>query len=262
MAVDTHVERARSRARAEREAIDDKLAAYEAFVRRVAETPPNRPPPSVAGITTDGGATHRPADASSDGCRSVRTAFDETIRPHSVADVDDAEPLLETVREEFTDGVAAALAPTTGATFTPELKELVLAEARSRRSEATAVQRALDREEAHLDGAAERVDAVVEWLVDANETALSDLGFDALRRRHETLAGHRDRCAAAARDRQEFLAGAANGGSGAVVGGQSLVQYLYWGFPVDHPVLATVAKLDATCRECQRAVRDHLVRRV
>jgi hypothetical protein len=27
-------------------------------------------------------------------------------------------------------------------------------------------------------------------------------------------------------------------------------------------VVATVTKLDAGCRECQRAVRDHLVRRV
>jgi hypothetical protein len=33
-------------------------------------------------------------------------------------------------------------------------------------------------------------------------------------------------------------------------------------FEVDHPVLATVARLDNTCKDCQRTVRDHLIRRV
>ncbi|OYR50821.1 hypothetical protein [Halorubrum sp. Ea8] len=54
-------------------------------------------------------------------CREVRRAFHETARPHSLADVDDAdaESLLETVRSEFTESVAVALAPTTDASSTP-----------------------------------------------------------------------------------------------------------------------------------------------
>jgi len=265
MAVDTYIEQARTRVRTERAAVDGKLDAYETFVRRVREVQPDQTPSSLAGITATGGTTHLSADASStDRCRTVRTAFAETVRPHSVDDVDDVdgtEPLRETIREEFTDTIAAALAPTTDASFTPELKRMVLAEARSREAEATALREALEREDAHLDGAADAAGEVIAWIVDANESPLTDLGFDALRRRHGTLADHRARCEAVARDRQEFLDGTTSNGLDAGVRHRSLVSYLYRDFPVDHPVLATVATLDDTCRDCQRAVRAHLVRR-
>lgn len=258
---DTDVDRARTRVRAEREAIDAKLDAYESFVGRVTQLQPDRTPSSAAGVPVAGG-THRSADASGgDRCRTVRTAFAETVRPHSVADVDGTEPLLETIREEFTDAVAAALAPTTETSFTPELKQLVLAEARSRRSEMSALRAALDEERAQLDEAADAVDDVVAWLVDADETPLTDLGFDALARRHEALAGHRDRCADLVRERQAFLRGQTSGGSEASVRHRRLVPYLYQELSVDHPLLATVARLDATCRACQRTVRAHIVRR-
>jgi hypothetical protein len=262
MAVDTYIEQAQGRVRAEQEAIDEKLNAYEMFIRRVQELQPDQTASSVAGLTTAGGATHISADASNtDGCRAVRTAFAETIRPHSVADLDESESLLETIREEFTDVTAVALAPTTEASLTPELKQMVHAEAQSRRSEAAALQKALEREEAHLNEAGAAVDEIIAWTVDMNETPLTDLGFDALQQRHETLTDHRDRCEEVARDRQEFLEGTTNNGLDAGVRHRSLIPYLYQDFPIDHPVLATVTKFDAICDECQRIVRDHLVRR-
>jgi hypothetical protein len=260
MAVDTYIEQARTRVRAEQAAIDEKLEAYETFIRRVRGLRPEQT--SSTGSITAAGATHLSTDTSStDRCRTVRTVFDETIRPHSTADIDDAESLLETIREEFTDAVAVALAPTTAASFTPDVKRLVLTEAQSRRSEATALRKALGREGARLDDSAEAVDDVIAWVVDVNETPLSDLGFEALKQRHETLADHRARCEEMAHDRQTFLQGTTNNGADAGVRHRYLMPYLYQDFPVDHPVLATVAKLDTTCRECQRTVRDHLVRR-
>ena len=263
MALNTHIEQARTRARAEQEAIDEMRDAYETFIRRVQKLKPDQTPSSVAGLTTVGGATYLSADASSaDDCQPVRRAFAETIRPHSVADIDETESLLETIREEFTDAIAVALAPTTEASFTPDLKRMIIAETQSRQSEATALQKALEGEEAHLDEAGSAVDDITAWIVDANETALTDLGFDALQQRHETLASHRDYCEEVARDRQEFLQKATNSGVDAGVRHRSLIPYLYQDFPVDHPVLATVATLDETCQECQRAVRSHLVRRV
>jgi len=164
--------------------------------------------------------------------------------------------------EEFTDAIAVALAPTTDASFTPDLKQMVLAEARSRRSEATALQKAFEREEAHLDDAGAAVDDIITWIVDANETPLTDFGFDALQQRHETLASHRDCCESVARNRQQYFEGTTNNGLDAGVRHRSLIPYLYQDLSVDHPVLATVATLDETCLECQRAVRTHLVRRV
>jgi hypothetical protein len=263
MAVDTYTEQARRRVRSEQEAIDEMLDAYETFIRRVRELQPDQAPSSVAGITTAGGVTQLSADASSaDGCQPVRRVFAETIRPHSVADIDETESLLETICGEFTDAIAVALAPTTEASFTPDLKRMVLAKAQSRQSEATALQKALEREETHLDDASDAVDDIVAWIVDANETPLTDLGFGALQQRHDALTDHRDRCEEVARDRQEFLQGTTNNGLDAGVRHRSLIPYLYQDFPVDHPVLATVATLDETCQECQRTVRDHLVRRV
>jgi hypothetical protein len=262
MAVDTDIGQARTRVRAEQETIGEKMDAYDTFIRRVTELQTDQTSSSTAGITTTGGTTHLSADASStDRCRTVRTAFAETIRPHCVADVDEAESLLETIREEFTDAIAVTLAPTTEASFTPKLKQMVLAEARSRRSEAAALQKALGREDAQLDDAAAAVDDITGWIVDANETPLTDLGFDALKQRHETLATHRGRCEDVARDRQAFLQETTNDGVDAGVRHRSLTPYLYQDFSVDYPVLATVAKLDKTCQGCQRTVRDHLVRR-
>lgn len=262
MPVETAIERARPRVRAEQEAVDARLAAYESFVGRVLDLQPERTPPSGGGVTT-AGATHLSTDPSgTDHCRAVRTAFAETVRPHSVADVADSESLLETIDEEFTGAVTVALAPTTEASFTPELKQMVLGEARSRRSETAALRTALVREDTSLDQAATTVDDIVEWVVDANETPLTDLGFDALERRHETLAGHRDRCEALARERQAFLQRTTNDGIEASVRHRDLVPYLYQDFQVDYPVLTTVAKLDGTCQSCQRTVRDHLTRRV
>lgn len=239
------------------------LEAYETFIRRVKELHSDRKPSSTAGITAAGGATHLSADASgTDRCRTVRTAFVEIIRPHSVADVDDPESLLETICEEFTDTIAVALAPTTEVSFTPDLKRMVLAEARSRQSEATALQKVLEREEVHLGDSDNTVDEIIAWIVDANETPLTDLSFDALQQRHETLASHRTYCEEVARDRQEFLQKTTNNGLDAGVRHQNLIPYLYQNFPADHPVLTTVATLDETCQERQRVVRDHLVRRV
>jgi hypothetical protein len=263
MVVDTYIEQARTRARSEQEAIAEMRDVYEAFIRRVQKQQPEKTPSSAAGLTTAGGVTHLSADGSgTDGCRTVRTAFAETIRPHSVADIDQTESLLETIREEFTDAIAVALTPTTEALFTPELKQMVLAEARSQQSEATALRKALEREEAHLEDASDAVDDIIAWIGDANETPLTDLGFDALQKRHETLTDHRDRCENVARARQAFLQKTTNNGVDAGVRHRSLIPYLYQDFPVNHPVLATVTTLDETCQECQRAVRDHLVRRV
>lgn len=42
------------------------------------------------------------AETDERGCRRVRRAFEETVRPHSTADVENGEPLLESVRADET----------------------------------------------------------------------------------------------------------------------------------------------------------------
>lgn len=260
MVVETYVTRAVERVVAEREAVDAKHEAFVTFADRVADLPTEPARSSAPGVTATTGA--RFAEASTDdGCRAVRTAFAETVRPHSVGDEDGDESLLAAVREEFTDAIAVALAPTTGAGFSGGLKRSLLAEADARRTETAVVGRALDRERSRLDDAAAAVDGITAWIADADGTPLADLGFDALRRRHRTLATHRERCEDLACERQAFLRGTTSRDAEAGVRHRSLVEYLYRDFPVDHPVLATAARLDAVCAECQRAVRAHLIRR-
>ncbi|WP_425499739.1 DUF7260 family protein [Halorarum halobium] len=119
--------------------------------------------------------------------------------------------------------------------------------------------RALEREAARLEDAGAVVDEITTWIAATDETPLSALDFDDLRARHETLAAHRERCAGLVRQRQAFLGSATSRGGEIGVSHRSLIPSVYRDFPVDHPLLATVARVDRTCAECQRAVRSHLV---
>ena len=127
--------------------------------------------------------------------KQVRELFTETVRPHSTADVDDPETLLETIGAELSEQVAMALAPQNATTgFTAGLKQGVLSETAQRRHELRAIERALDREKASLVETKDAIDEMLEWIVDANETDLTELGFEALRARNDRLDGFHDRC--------------------------------------------------------------------
>lgn len=174
MAVATHVHRALDAVAAEREAVAAKAEAYEAFAARVESVQPQRQPSTGGGIPAAGSlVTGR--SSRGEGCRTVRTAFAETIRPHSVADVDDAEPLLETIRSEFTGPIATALSPATEAAFGPELKQSLLARADARRRETLLMRTTLERERDQLADAVALLDRVTDWIATADETPLSDL---------------------------------------------------------------------------------------
>lgn len=256
---------ARDHAAAEREAVEAKRGAVERFRDRVAELPAQPSGGTDAGPTAGPGAgtgTLVRDRSTDDRCRTVRQAFAETVRPHSVADVDDpdTEPLLETVREELTDAVAVALAPTTEPSFSPGLKRAVLSASGTLHAETAVLGDAVDRETDRLEaatGTAEEVAAALAELPD-----LRPLGFEALHERHETLADCRERCERLADRRQSFL-GANTSRAGEVgISHRRLVPYLYDDLPVEHPVLATAARLDAACEARQRAVRRQLIRRV
>lgn len=259
MPVTTYVDRASERVDAEQDAVAAKQRAFDAFVDRVREIPAESMQPASGGVTATVGAPLDAETADVDRCRAVRTAAAETFHPECAGG--DDRSVLATVREELGDAVAAALSPTTDASFGPETKQAVLSEATNRRAKAVALRRALSAEATQLEAAGAVVEDVTAWIVEADETPLTALDFDALRRRHETLADHRDRCGELAEQRQAFLDSTTNEGVQAGVRHRSLIPYLYGDLPVDHPVLATVSRLDDACADCQRAVRTHLVRR-
>ncbi|QLH77217.1 hypothetical protein HZS55_07895 [Halosimplex rubrum] len=257
---DTHLHRARERVRAERDAFAAKVDAYEAFADRVAEIGTEMPT-AAPGVAVSGGGRRAGTPSTPDRCRRVRTAFDETVRPHSVADIDEPEPLTETLRAELPGTVAAALAPATETTFSPAVKRGVLGAVEARTGETETVLAALDREADGLSSAVALVEAATAWIAEAEETPLSEVGFDPLARRHRRLAGFEDRCEELASERQSTLAATTNQTPDAGVRHRDLVAFCYDELPVDYPVLSTVARLAETCRSCRRAVRTHLVRR-
>lgn len=278
MTVETHVDRARDRVAAERDATAGERRAYERFRSTVASIPTVSAPgtgagegsardgfgagtgagPAAGGVRAVAGGT---SAASTDGCRRVREAFAETVRPHSDRDGADGEPLLATVREELGDAVAVALSPKTDHGLTPPVASAIESAVGDRLAEIAVFDRTLKREAASLRSAHEAIREVTDWLTSADETPLSALGFDDLRRRHEALADRIETCEALLADRQADLDRTASRGGAVGIRHRSTVAYLYDDFPVSHPVLSTVARLVETLAECQRAVRDHLIRR-
>lgn len=242
----TYVDRADERVRRELDAIEAKRNAYGRFRTRL-ESASQRS--SSAGV----GETLVSATGGT-GARPIRRAFAETVAPTC-----EDRAIEELLAAELGEDVATAL---TANGATPALRRAVRTEADQRRTELAAMDGALGTEADSLERATEIVDPIREWLIEENPTPLSELGFDGLRERHARLAGFREDCEELVADRQAHLGRTTGVGGQAGVRHRDLVGYLYEGTPVDHPVLVTAARLDGLCGEAQRAVRDHLVRRV
>lgn len=275
MTVDTDLHSAVDRVEAERERVDDLIDGLDRFESRVSELPVDADPPGPNGRSPDapgaggtpsaapgpdghlpdGGVRLRSQGGSPDGCERIRELFAAEVLPHVEADA-----AMRGLAEMLGRDVAMQVAPASAGPVSPQLIDAVTAASARRRENLRTMQRALDREAAFLDGAISDLDPIVGWLADADEAPLTDLGFDALAERHETLSSHRDRCAELARRRQRQLDETTARGQSAVPH-RSLVDSLYDDFPDSHPVLATAVRLRELCGECQRAVRDHLVRR-
>lgn len=271
MTVDTHVEQALDRVHEEQEAIEKKQAAYKRFLKGVekisVETPSTDSPITQRGgfqTTTGPVATmHSTPSGGSKSRKQVRELFAETVRPHSTADVEDSETLLETIAAELSDQVVVALTSQNATTgFTANVKQGVLSEAVQRRRELRVMGRALDREQVSLSETKDAIDEVLEWIIDANDTPLTELEFESLRARHDRLDDFHDQCDTVAQERQSLLHATTSADGQVGIAHHELMNCLYAAFPVTYPVLSTVVRLEQICDECQRAVRDHLVRRV
>jgi hypothetical protein len=246
------LQHALDRAVAEKELVATKADALETFGGRLESLSPTRATPESATQTVGGQLT---ASGGTDRRSSVRTAFAETVEQHV-----DAESTLGAVQAELGDGVALALAPTTQTTFTPELRQQLLAATRSRQQELGVTKRALEREAEQVEAASETAQRLLDWLESADETPLSTLGFEELDRRHDRLDDWTAELDSLAASRQSFLHSTTSDSGQIGVGNRDLVCSLYEDFGVDYPVLSTVAELTATLEDCRAVVRDHLVR--
>lgn len=256
MTIETYVQRARERARTERVTIDGKRDGLSTFATEVQDIEAvglrERATTGIAApISAVTGGT------APDQQETVRSAFETDVVPH----VRDADGTLEAMRKELGDGVALALAPTTQSQFTPQHKQELLNTVESRLAELTVTDATLKRETENLKAAEQTVDNCVSWLVEADETPLSELGFDALAERHDRLDTWQADLAGVADERQSFLQATTSTGGEVGVDHHSLARSLYADFPVDYPVLATATRLLEVLDGCQGTVRNHLVRR-
>lgn len=260
MALETHLDAARERVEQEQKHIAGERRAYVEFRNEVAAvraTTPRQAGSRAGGVLSVADAGE-PGGA---GQRQLREAFAETIQPYSVDDIEAEESVLETVREELGEGIALALAPSTDHGVTPQVKQAITTRTTERLADLEAMAAALDREAPSLATAADEVETVTDWLVAADETPLSALGFDELRERHETLERHRERCRGLLTDRQAYLHSTPGSNGQITMHQRQVVRFLYRSFPVQYPVLSTATRLAALLEDCQRAVRDHLSRR-
>lgn len=254
MTVETVIERAQKSVQQERDSLDAEIDAFERFEDRVAEVSPVQHSTQQV-ITTVG--TQSGSVSSTGGCEAVRTAFAETIAPHTERDA-----LLEAIRDELTESIATALAQTTAAPLSPRLKRGILDESRRRKRERQVQSQAIERETAYLADVSETVTGITSWILSLDSPTLLDSDYSTLRTHHETLATHRETCTEYARDRQSFLRESTSDSGTIGLRHRNLVQYLYTDLDVAYPVLSAVTRLDSACEECQRLVRDHLTRRV
>jgi hypothetical protein len=261
---ETHLNSARERTRSEQEAVREKIDAYDQFISQVQDLSPEseRSSQRASVVSAAGTQSAGAVTRTETGCARVRSAFRDTVRPHSVDDLDSDEPLLETIRSELSESIAVALAPATESRLTSTLRDTILAASQTRRAEAQAMEAAVGREIKQLETAAETIKPILEWLVDADETPLTELGFDELQARHSTLDTYREHCTQLLTDRQAFLDQSTNHGGQAGITHRTLIEYLYHDLPVSHPVLSTNVRVETLCADSQRRIREHLTRRI
>lgn len=259
--IDLRTPEAVERAAAERERIEEKVDAFDAFGDR------------VAGVSAEAGrraGTANPAAAratetavvasgtparSAGAAESVREAFRETVLPYA-----EPESLQQAMADELSPELTTALSPAAGG-LTPGLKSQLVSRAEQRRRECRLLADAIETERERLAELGDELDRIVGEVVGADETPLLQLGFEELRERHDRLAELRATCDRLAADRQAAIRGARHDGLTGVRQSE-LLDHLYADLPDGHPGLADVARLDAVLADCQRAVRDHLCSRV
>ncbi|MFA9416076.1 hypothetical protein [Natrinema sp. HArc-T2] len=263
----TAVHRALEHVVEEQARIVDRDAALETFARRVRAVPAAQPTsiqsrqaamPTATATQAIQGRGPAPS-TSADRCRTVRTAFDETVGSHSTGDCAD-ESQVETMAAMLTEDIAVALA--TDAGWTPPLKAAVLEAVSTRRRELTVQAELFQQEQSTLEAAITEIDEIVDWLQATADESFLQHGFDSLQAKHEQLETYRDRLETRLSRRQAQLTGSTDrdGPSGRRY--RSVVESIYVGGSAQYPLLSTMTRLYDVCTGCQRAVRAQLTRRV
>ncbi|WP_440763319.1 DUF7260 family protein [Natronorubrum sp. DTA7] len=211
-----------SRERRALERFAKRVAAFETAVPRVSNS------------------ARRIGDETPPGLTSVRKAYAETVMsvPHYTKRYDDT--WLESVAEEFSDELAAALAH--HEVLSLQLKRSLLAATRQSVANRTQLLSSIETECESVAAAERTCSALLEELTALRNQPLERLEFNALWLTRERLEGLRERCDELADERQREIRRERRF-SLAEVG--SLEQYLYQECERTYPILAAIATLGA-----------------
>lgn len=260
--VDLRTPTAVERAAAERDRIREKVEAFGEFRERVADVSvggdsEGGPSARSSGATPSGSAlaVRSSSTSAADGAATVREAFRETVLPYA-----DADSMQEAMADELSPELTAALSPAAGG-VTRGLQRQLVSRADERRRECRLLADGIEGERERVRDVAAELDRITDWLAEADQTPLLQLGFEELRARHDRLSSFRETCDSLAAERQAAVRSTRSDGLTGIREAE-LVDHLYAEFADDHPVLADLAELDAVLADCQRAVRDHLCARV
>jgi len=189
--------------------------------------------------------------------QKVRSLFDKIVRPHSLEDIEQPEPLLVTIREEFGEEIALGLAPTTRRQFTKKLKSAILSSADQCQSNLKAMDKGLAAEKRNLKKATIISESFNKWLISGQK--ISERGeFETLKNQHEQLDDFRNQCEQLAVDRQSMIHTKTNNTLSANMSHTKLVDYLYQPLPVTYPILSASAQMVDACDTRQRVIRKYL----
>lgn len=266
MNVTSPVHQALDRVTAERKRTDGELTALDQFEDGVQALDPVSRAESTGTVhiannsASPATTAYQQTAATTTRTQRVCDLFAETIHPHSVDGSEESESIETAMCDVLGRDIATVLSPSTPGTFTDEVKQAICVAIAQRRSECRVTLQALDLEAESLRTAQGEIEEITDWLA-SGESLISD-GFERLQDRHETLAAYRSQIERLSSTRQTVLHGTTNRGSEVGLRQLSLVDHLYTDLETTYPVLSTIVRLEAACREAQRAVRDHLTRRV
>lgn len=228
------------RAKAEKE-------AFERFRRVVAGLEPGRPstpePGGQAtaggvGPPTNGGTSTAPQpesnrEASGSDIAVVRKAYRETVMatPHYDSEYD--ETLVEHIAEEFTPGVAGAVAA--GGALTPGLQSALVSGAAAARDRRAVLLEDLDQERASISEAIETLEPAAEAVTELEDAQTERASYADLEADWERLDWHETRVSDLLSRRQDQVREHAADGADP----EPWFEYLYEPLRVRYPILAT-----------------------
>ena len=261
--LETHLAEALKLVATEQEKINNKLKAFDQFAVGVSRISAGSEIESTVTRAMQNGnqqplsvATQSVPDNDSR-IQNVRSLFDKTVRPHSLEDIERPEPLLVTIREEFSEEIALALAPSTSQQFTKNLKSAILSSADQCQCNLKAMDKGLTAEKKNLEKSIILCELINEWFV-SERNPIEREEFETLKNQHEQLDEFRDQCEQLAVDRQSTIHTKKNNTPSAGLSHTMLVDYLYQPLTVTYPILSASAQMIDVCDTRQRTIWKYL----